>query len=279
MNIQRFEELCAAYVLGSLEGEDLRAFRDEVDKGDPEKLAVLQRYHITALHIPLMTEQETPSASVKDKLLDQIKAKKATSGYADPAAERLRKLQESEISSSSSQNTWMRLAALFLLAICLVLAYYSFSLKDEKDSLQEVVEQQRLEILDLQNDLTEVVRYLDVVSARRAQFVSMDGLDPSPEGFGRIFLDVETNTALLQISELPLPPEDKDYQLWVIRDEVPISAGVFSFEEIRTNQYFRIDEFVEGDLDRVAAVAITLEPKGGMPQPTGDMFLLGQPGG
>ena len=105
----------------------------------------------------------------------------------------------------------------------------------------------------------------------------MGGLEPSPSAFGRLFLDESTSNAVLQIAELPATPDDKDYQLWIIRDGEPVSAGLFSLDRDRENYYLSIENFVEQDLSLIAAVAITIEPKGGMPQPTGDMFLIGTP--
>lgn len=82
--------------------------------------------------------------------------------------------------------------------------------------------------------------------------------------------------AILHISNLPLIPADKDYQLWVIRDQKPVNAGVFHVAvEKAGGDLYRIDNLVEADRKRINAFAVTLEPKGGLPQPSGKMYLLG----
>jgi anti-sigma-K factor RskA len=80
----------------------------------------------------------------------------------------------------------------------------------------------------------------------------------------------------LQVSRLPALPRNKDYQLWVIKGKTPISAGVFSVSDTTAN-FFRIDGLAVTDPREISAFAVTLEPKGGLPAPTGDMYLAGSP--
>jgi anti-sigma-K factor RskA len=72
-------------------------------------------------------------------------------------------------------------------------------------------------------------------------------------------------------------PADRDYQLWVIRNQTPVSAGVFSIRNDEGELFFRIDNLAETDKTIINAFAITLEPAGGVPQPTGPMYLIGNP--
>jgi hypothetical protein len=71
-----------------------------------------------------------------------------------------------------------------------------------------------------------------------------------------------------------LPPigADRTYQLWLVTDDARISAGTFRAEA-------NGDAVVEATyaLDRTAlrAVAVTVEPAGGVAQPTGPMVVVG----
>ncbi|MGA9632039.1 MAG: anti-sigma factor, partial [Candidatus Acidiferrales bacterium] len=67
-------------------------------------------------------------------------------------------------------------------------------------------------------------------------------------------------------------PADKSYQLWVIpANGKPISAGVFSAASgERMMMMSKVPEGVDAK-----AFAVTLEPAGGMPHPTGPMVLMG----
>ncbi len=104
----------------------------------------------------------------------------------------------------------------------------------------------------------------------------MDGLKVNPVGYGKIIWDPEKRSAILQVSNLPAVPSDKDYQLWVIKDKKPISVGVFAVNDTMSN-FFKIENLAVTNPKEIAAFAVTLEPKGGMPQPTGDMYMMGAP--
>ncbi|MDX1585868.1 MAG: anti-sigma factor, partial [Balneolaceae bacterium] len=92
--------------------------------------------------------------------------------------------------------------------------------------------------------------------------------------YGKVIWDPASNRALLQVSNLPAVPSDKDYQLWIIKNNKPVSAGVFAVNDPARDSFFKIEKMTASE--RAAdAFAITMEPKGGMPQPTGDMYLMG----
>lgn len=181
---------------------------------------------------------------------------------------------ESAEDSSRVQNIipiWVyRAAAAIFLIASLTFAYVTFD-------LSETVDSQQTEITELQSQLDRQEQLLTVLSAREITLVNMNGLEPSPEGYGKILWDPENGEAVLQLANLPAPPQDKDYQLWLIKaGENPISAGVFNFEQPSTDLFFRVEQLNEQPSPQSNSFAVTLEPKGGVPQPTGDMFLLGE---
>ena len=77
-------------------------------------------------------------------------------------------------------------------------------------------------------------------------------------------------------SNLPAPPPGRAYQLWVLtRQPAPISAGMLTPDASgRVN--VRFDTPI--DLPAPVAMAVTLEPAGGVPSPTGDKYLVGLAG-
>lgn len=70
------------------------------------------------------------------------------------------------------------------------------------------------------------------------------------------------------------PVQGKDYQLWLIRGEEKISAGILRTDPSGAT-LARISEQVLA-AGRPDAFAVTIEPPGGMPQPTGPIILLGK---
>lgn len=95
----------------------------------------------------------------------------------------------------------------------------------------------------MEDELAYQSELLAVLASRGMRLVSMDGLDPSPDGFGKVVWDVENQRAVLQMANLPAPPEDKDFQLWLIKDDqAPQSSGVFSFEQSSQDLFFKTEQ-------------------------------------
>lgn len=100
--------------------------------------------------------------------------------------------------------------------------------------------------------------------------IHLKGTKLSQEAFAVIYWNDVKRSAYLDVINLPEPAADKQYQLWAIVNGKPSDLGVF---ELKTE---------DGGLKPVAfiqnaqAYAVTLEPKGGSPQPTFDqMYVVG----
>jgi anti-sigma-K factor RskA len=81
-------------------------------------------------------------------------------------------------------------------------------------------------------------------------------------------VEVGDGQAILMAENLPPVSEDEVYEAWLIRDDIPESAGLFepSAGGIAATP-------VEGSLEGADAVAVTVEPSGGSPTPTSDILL------
>ena len=69
-------------------------------------------------------------------------------------------------------------------------------------------------------------------------------------------------------------PSARVYQLWAIAGGQPISAGTFVPD---AQGRYELVADVPSLLERPAALAVTVEPQGGVPSPTGPKYLLGAP--
>ena len=97
------------------------------------------------------------------------------------------------------------------------------------------------------------------------------GTPKSPEARGAVFWSGQERKARLYASRLPQLSREKTYQLWLITDK-PVGAGTF-----------RVNPAGQGylevvDLDQAAPpveIAVSMEPAGGAPRLTGDVYLTG----
>jgi anti-sigma-K factor RskA len=263
MDKEQFEELCAAYVLEALDEDDHRLFEAALAEADQARRQVYTAMRTAALHLPLTAEVHEPASHVKDKILQTVR----------PAA---------SPQKSEEGSIWDRLAVTIGLAtprvalsFSVVLAVVIVGLSYYAVSMRSAIQNQQQQLAELQGELVQKQALLEVLTAPVIEMVMMNGLEVNPTGYGKIIWDPGQGIAILQLANLPPTPADKDYQLWVIRAGTPISAGVFAVRETTEESFFKIDDLAETDKQLIDAFAITIEPSGGVPQPTGDMYLLG----
>lgn len=255
-----FETLCAGYVLGSLSAGEKSEFEKMLSEASADQKKLYKDMVMVKDELALTAEPSSPSPELEDKIINNLSQIKDSP---DPDKENSGK------TARIFTPFIYKAAAAILLAAVLSLSYISYQLSDK-------VETQQTQLTELRTEMERQEQLLNVLSAREVTFVSMDGLDPSPEGYGKIIWDPDQGRAVLQLANLPAPPADRDYQLWLIKEgENPISAGVFNFDQPSNDLFFQVEQLNEQPSPLSNTFAVTLEPKGGVPQPTGDMFLAG----
>ncbi|HEX2612168.1 MAG TPA: anti-sigma factor, partial [Fibrobacteria bacterium] len=102
------------------------------------------------------------------------------------------------------------------------------------------------------------------------------GADSARAVHGKLMWDPDHGFAVLQVA-LPGVPDTNDYQLWMIRGGKPVSAGVFhvASKPDSLGALYRLDALNPTEPQGKDIFAVTLEPKGGVPKPTGSMVLSG----
>jgi anti-sigma-K factor RskA len=113
-----------------------------------------------------------------------------------------------------------------------------------------------------------------LASLSASHVIQLAGQEIAPRASANVFLDPAQRRAFVFMHGLPPNTQDKSYQLWIIRaDQVkPQSAGVFSVDATGSAslvvQNLPVDTLIK-------ALAVTLEPRGGVPAPTGQKYLVG----
>ncbi len=100
--------------------------------------------------------------------------------------------------------------------------------------------------------------------------VSLTGSDMAKRAAGFLLYDARTQHVWIYTMNLPENPTGTIYQLWAIYDK-PVSIGTFQMDRGETARLLmkKIPGFVDAK-----TFAVSLEPSGGRPQPTGPMYLL-----
>ena len=276
MTKQEFLELCPAYALGALDAQELESFMNALAGADAEMLTAFADAVSVAENLSLTAEPATPSSKVKENLMARIhETKTETRVESVRAPWKTAEVKVSWMDRLFPSPRFGMAAAFALLILTVGLASYVFHLRENIGRQKLALVTSRHHIVALEDSLSQKNAMLDVIRSKDMHLVVMSGLDVNPSGFGKVLWDPVRKIAVLQVS-LPAEASDKDYQLWVIRDKKPVDAGVFQVSDVGSNgSLYKIDHLVETDKNHINAFAITLEPKGGVPQPTGKMYLLG----
>jgi anti-sigma-K factor RskA len=110
-----------------------------------------------------------------------------------------------------------------------------------------------------------------IISAPGMKPIALAALKAPPGAQGYAFVDRGAQRAVFVAANLPPLAPDKTYELWFIADGKPVPAGTFGVDASGRSGTVT----VSGVADRVQAWAVTVEPRGGVPQPTGTMVLKG----
>ena len=118
-----------------------------------------------------------------------------------------------------------------------------------------------------QDELATLLRQHD------AKVVTLVGSDIAKRASALLLFNPTTQKVWLYSANLPECPRGTSYQLWAI-DEKPISIGTFHMDAGETAHLLvkRLPEF-----EKAKKFAVSLEPAGGRPQPSGPIYLFGQP--
>jgi hypothetical protein len=117
-----------------------------------------------------------------------------------------------------------------------------------------------------QDELATLMRQPD------AKVVTLAGSDMAKRASAVLLFNPTTQKVWLYSANLPECPSGTAYQLWAI-DQRPVSVGTFHMDAGDTAHLLvkRLPEF-----EKAKKFAVSLEPSGGRPQPSGPIYLVGQ---
>lgn len=244
----RHDALLPAYALGALDGEELREIEAHLASGCAECSRQLALWQGDLEELAASVPPVAPSPETRQRILRLARRER-------PAR-------------------WLQIAAAALLAFALGAAWRQARLgplvsevellRAEKGSLEQEVAQARAET-------ARMTATLAILAQPGARSVALAGLPAAPGAVGHTFVDPGHRRALFWAFHLPPPSAGKTYQLWWIGDSGAVSAGTFPVNAAGEGL---LEVGVERP-DAIRAWAVTVEPAGGVPQPTGAMVLKG----
>lgn len=232
----------AGYVLDSLDPEERRAFESHL-AGCAECAAEVASLRPVVGALATAVPQVTPRAELRERILGAAARAGAEAHIHDrkpPAA-----------------WAWLPLAAAIVIAIGA--AVYVVRLQREMGELQARFDQAQA--------TTAVLAAPDLAR------IDLQGQPVAPDARARALWS-RSRGLVFTAANLPPAPAGKAYQVWVVTAQAPISAGLLTADPSGVGtQYY----MTPVDIAPPVAVAVTLEPAGGVPAPTGERYLVGMP--
>jgi anti-sigma-K factor RskA len=129
------------------------------------------------------------------------------------------------------------------------------------------------QLASAESELASAESMVAELTAPATRTVALAGTPELPQASARAFLDPQARRLVLVVYDLPPPPAGRDYQLWVIVGGEPVSAGVV---DVAGGAGSRHEAASLPAIDGPVTVAVTIEPVGGLPKPSGPIVMAGQ---
>ena len=123
--------------------------------------------------------------------------------------------------------------------------------------------------------MTEMARIANVIESPVMQTLALAGQGEFKGAVARAYIEPDSGRVILYAHNLPPVPDGRVYQMWVlVEKQAPLSAGLLPVSPKGDAQYDSGP--LPGGLEGAVKVAVTLEPAGGVPAPTGPFVLLNE---
>lgn len=250
---ERHEDLVAAVALGMPLGADRAELEAHLREGCPRCEELLADLRTAATALVAGTPPVAPPPDLREKILGSLGPARS------PAAPR-------------SATAWRILAAAAAL-FAIFVGLDDARLRRQREELKSQTSQLASRLQSAETELAQRVLRARVLESDDVRMLVLGGKDPQPQARARVFWSERARRGVLVADNLaPLPP-DRQYELWVFVKGRPINAGVFDADP-QGRALFESTDFPEPGVENFA---VTIEPRGGVPAPTGPIVLVGNP--
>jgi anti-sigma-K factor RskA len=257
-------EMAALYALGALEPIERDRFDAHVRTCDACQAGV-RAYSTVALRLSQSVSQIDPPATLRRRILDAaMSGTRASANMNVPRA-----------SSWGALSGWLAAAAM-LIAV-LSLGWYAMALRSRVEEVAASVRAMSNRVGRIESEVSSSIRTIDVAQVRMAVLTAPDvrqvtlaGQPAAPQAAGRAFWS-RSRGLVFAAASLPPLPQGRTYQLWYLTAAAPISAGLVVPDAAgRAAAVFEPAAGAEP-----SGFALSIEPEGGVPAPTGALYLAG----
>jgi anti-sigma-K factor RskA len=250
---ERHEELVAAVALGMPLGADRTELEAHLREGCARCEELLADLRTAATALAAGAPPVAPPPDLRDRILASLGPSRASAPARSPTA-------------------WRVLAAAAALFAVLV-GLDDARLRRQREELRSQTSQLASRLQSAETELAQRVLRARVLESEDVRMLVLGGKDPQPQARARVFWSERARRGVLVADNLEPLPSDRQYELWVFVKGKPINAGVFDVDP-QGRALVESTDFPEPGAENFA---VTIEPRGGVPAPTGPIVLVGSP--
>ena len=251
MSHEPFETLAAVYAVGALDGDDLAQFEAHLPTCPACQTAVREAQD-TLARAMLAAPPQVPPPAVREALVTRV-------ARARPAGRR----------------RWLAWAAATAVAAAAAAGFtgtwvavrYEAQLGRMAREMAALKERTARNEAALQEQVALYRGAVELLGDPATRVVELRGQGPATGASGRLIWN-DAGGGHLFVAGLPPAPAGKTYELWTIAGQTPRPAGLFGVDAAGRGAH----RFPRGG-GAVQVFAVTLEPEGGTPAPTGPIVL------
>lgn len=272
-------EWTGLYVLGALDVADTAAFDAHLATCDA-CTAEVRTLRDVAAALPFGLWAVSPSPQLRERVLAIANAPATGTvvPFAPPESSTFtRPSRHTRTRSAGFVAGWVAAAATLLLAAAA--GVHATRLQDRLDIAERRLADANARLTDAQAALTAARADATGVRASLALLTSPDSLDlqlsgqaPARDARGRAVIS-QSRGLIFAASNLPPLPPARTYQLWYLTAGAPVSAGL-----VQPDATGSVLAAFPGPAPIASpqGFAVSLEPEGGVPAPTGAIYLVTQ---
>jgi anti-sigma-K factor RskA len=289
----RRDELASLYALGVITSSELAELQAEMQTSPEfaESIRGLTRVSVGLTQaVPLVD----PPLALRSRVLTSVTGKRfGPAAIVEPGGGKTVYVGPDAIPPApqvlkATTRAWPGyLAAAAAILVAVAAGSYALQLQGRVDRVEQELAQATTRATQAQQDLVSLRRALSdaqvqtqslrleaaVFMAPVVNNVDLAGQPVAPGASARAFWS-RSRGVVFAANNLPALPAGKTYQLWFVPgNAAPVSAGLITPDATGAATVHFITPPTTPE--KIAAMAVTLEPEGGVPAPTGDKYLVG----
>ncbi|WP_449282002.1 anti-sigma factor [Leucobacter sp.] len=250
MNERQFRELSAARALHALSPEQEQAFSEAL-AAHPEWQPVVDEDRETAAALGATAAEVAPPAAARGAILDLISGTPQFEATAPPGSDAAD--EDTRRAGTGIARSRRRLAGWFALAASVAVLLVAALALPLRGALAP------------QDPASVALQEVESAGDARTATIELEG-----GGEATLHWSDSVRQAVLVTEGMPAAPAERDYELWIVRGDRPISLGVMRADDTGGAAVLA-QGFEPGD-----ALAVTVEDRGGSPTglPTTDPIVV-----